>query len=90
MFNVTATHTTESAVPHHRVWYLSVIRVEKCKDALEKKKPSEKDTTTELAAPEAALYAQIQRVLQQARQRAKRSVNQVMVQAYWQIGQLIV
>jgi predicted nuclease of restriction endonuclease-like (RecB) superfamily len=57
---------------------------------LEKKKPSEKDTTTALAAPEAALYAQIQRVLQQARQRAKRSVNQVMVQAYWQIGQLIV
>ena len=57
---------------------------------MEKKKPSVKDTTTALAAPEAALYAQIQRVLQQARQRAKRSVNQVMVQAYWQIGQLIV
>ena len=57
---------------------------------MEKKNPSEKDTTTALAAPEAALYAQIQRVLQQARQRAKRSVNQVMVQAYWQIGQLIV
>jgi len=57
---------------------------------LEKKNPSEKDTTTALAAPEATLYAQIQRVLQQARQRAKRSVNQVMVQAYWQIGQLIV
>ena len=57
---------------------------------MEKKNPSEKDTTTALAAPEAALYAQIQRVLQQARQRAKRSVNQVMVLAYWQIGQLIV
>ncbi len=57
---------------------------------MEKKTPSEKDTTTALAAPEAALYAQIQRVLQQARQRAKRSVNQVMVLAYWQIGQLIV
>ena len=66
------------------------MRVEKCEDALEKKNPSEKDTTTALAAPEATLYAQIQRVLQQARQRAKRSVNQVMVQAYWQIGQLIV
>ena len=57
---------------------------------MEKKNPSEKDTTTALAAPEAALYAQIQLVLQQARQRAQRSVNQVMVQAYWQIGQLIV
>lgn len=57
---------------------------------MQKKNPSEKDTTTALAAPEAALYAQIQRVLQLARQRAKRSVNQVMVQAYWQIGQLIV
>ena len=57
---------------------------------MQKKKPSEKDTTTALAVPEAALYAQIQHVLQQARQRAQRSVNQVMVQAYWQIGQLIV
>jgi hypothetical protein len=46
------------------------MRVEKCEDALEKKNPSEKDTTTALAAPEATLYAQIQRVLQQARQRA--------------------
>ncbi|WP_233202456.1 DUF1016 N-terminal domain-containing protein [Limnohabitans sp. JirII-31] len=90
MFHVTPTHTIKSATSHHRVWYLSVIRVEKCEDALQKKKPSEKDTTTALATPEAALYAQIQHVLQQARQRAKRSVNQVMVQAYWQIGQLIV
>lgn len=57
---------------------------------MQKKKPSEEDTTTALAVPEAALYAQIQLVLQQARQRAQRSVNQVMVQAYWQIGQLIV
>ena len=57
---------------------------------MEKKKPSEKDTTSALAATETALYAQIQDVLQQARQRAKRSVNQTMVQAYWQIGQLIV
>ena len=46
--------------------------------------------TEALAPTEAALYAQIQNVLQQARQQAKRSVNQVMVQAYWQIGQLIV
>ena len=37
-----------------------------------------------------ALYAQIQTVLQQARQQAKRSVNQTMVQTYWQIGKLIV
>ena len=43
-----------------------------------------------LAPTEAALYAQIETVLQQARQQAKRSVNQVMVQAYWQVGQLIV
>ena len=57
---------------------------------MQKKKSSEEDTTTALAVPEAALYAQIQLVLQQARQRAQRSVNQVMVQAYWQIGQLIV
>ena len=57
---------------------------------MQKKKSSEEDTTTALAVPEAALYAQIQHVLQQARQRAQRSVNQVMVQAYWQIGQLIV
>lgn len=36
------------------------------------------------------LYAQIQGVLQQARQQAKRSVNQTMVLAYWQVGKLIV
>lgn len=36
------------------------------------------------------LYAQIQTVLQQARHQARRSVNQAMVQAYWQVGQLIV
>jgi predicted nuclease of restriction endonuclease-like (RecB) superfamily len=37
-----------------------------------------------------ALYAQIQDVLQQARRQAKRSINQTMVQAYWQVGKLIV
>ena len=37
-----------------------------------------------------ALYAQIQAVLQQARIHAKRSVNQTMVLAYWQVGKLIV
>ena len=36
------------------------------------------------------LYTQVHAVLQQARQQAKRSVNQVMVQAYWQVGRLIV
>jgi len=36
------------------------------------------------------LYSQIQDVLQQARQQAKRSVNQAMVLAYWQVGKLIV
>lgn len=38
----------------------------------------------------ADLYAQIQAVLHQARQQARRSVNQAMVQAYWQVGRLIV
>lgn len=37
-----------------------------------------------------ALYAQILGVLTQARTHAKRSVNQTMVQAYWQVGRLIV
>ena len=37
-----------------------------------------------------ALFAQIQDVLRQARQQAKRSVNQTMVLAYWQVGKLIV
>lgn len=37
-----------------------------------------------------ALFAQIQDVLRQARQQAKRSVNQAMVLAYWQVGKLIV
>lgn len=42
------------------------------------------------AATTDALFAQIQTVLAQARQGAQRSVNQAMVQAYWQVGQLIV
>jgi predicted nuclease of restriction endonuclease-like (RecB) superfamily len=36
------------------------------------------------------LYVQILGVLTQARTHAKRSVNQTMVQAYWQVGRLIV
>ena len=36
------------------------------------------------------LYSQIQDILQQARQQARRSVNQAMVLAYWQVGKLIV
>lgn len=47
-------------------------------------------STEGLPTAESALYAQIQGVLQQARQQAQRSVNQVMVQAYWQVGRLIV
>jgi predicted nuclease of restriction endonuclease-like (RecB) superfamily len=41
------------------------------------------------AAPE-ALYGQIREVLAQARQQTWRQVNQTMVQAYWQVGRLIV
>lgn len=37
-----------------------------------------------------ALYGQIREVLAQARQQTWRNVNQVMVQAYWQVGRLIV
>jgi predicted nuclease of restriction endonuclease-like (RecB) superfamily len=40
-------------------------------------------------APE-ALYGQIREVLAQARQQTWRQVNQTMVQAYWQVGRLIV
>lgn len=43
---------------------------------------------TPLANAADALYAQIQDVLQQARQQAKRSVNQTMVLAYWHVGTL--
>ena len=37
-----------------------------------------------------ALLSQVQSVLRQARQQAHRSVNRVMVEAYWRVGQLIV
>lgn len=37
-----------------------------------------------------ALYAQVRAVLALARQQAHRNVNQTMVQAYWQVGRLIV
>lgn len=52
------------------------------------------DLSASTGAPEVnsadTLYTQIQGVLQQARQQAKRSVNQAMVLAYWQVGRLIV
>jgi len=57
------------------------------------KKPNTSMTAskaTPLANAADALYAQIQDVLQRARQQAKRSVNQTMVLAYWQVGKLIV
>ena len=47
-------------------------------------------TVTPLVNSADALYGQIQAVLQQARQHAKRSVDQTMVLAYWQVGKLIV
>lgn len=37
-----------------------------------------------------ALYGQVREVLAQARQHTWRQVNQTMVQAYWQVGRLIV
>lgn len=43
-----------------------------------------------LSPTETALFEQIQSVLLQARQQARRSVNQTMVLAYWQVGKLIV
>jgi hypothetical protein len=36
------------------------------------------------------LFGQVREVLIHARQHAHRSVNQAMVQAYWQVGRLIV
>jgi hypothetical protein len=47
-------------------------------------------TVTPLLNSADGLYDQIQAVLQQARRQAKRSVNQAMVLAYWQVGKLIV
>lgn len=41
-----------------------------------------------LALP--ALLSQVQTVLREARQQAHRSINRVMVEAYWRVGQLIV
>lgn len=36
------------------------------------------------------LLQQVQAVLREARQRAQRSVNRAMVEAYWRVGRLIV
>ena len=36
------------------------------------------------------LYIQIKQILDEARKQAYRSINSVMVQAYWNIGKLIV
>lgn len=50
-------------------------------------------TGTELAKTPASLPSllqQVQTVLRAARQQAHRSVNRVMVEAYWQVGRLIV
>lgn len=52
--------------------------------------PSSVTTTDAEPGPLAALYAQVRAVLAQARQVAQRNVHQVMVQSYWQVGQIIV
>ncbi|WP_110399802.1 PDDEXK nuclease domain-containing protein [Sphaerotilus hippei] len=61
---------------------------------MNKKKATAPADKTGLAAvegdPAQALYAQIQAVLSQARQQVRRQINQAMVQAYWQVGRLIV
>ena len=61
---------------------------------MNKKKATAPANKTGLAAvegdPAQALYAQIQAVLSQARQQVRRHINQAMVQAYWQVGRLIV
>ena len=48
------------------------------------------ETTDAEPGPLAALYAQVRAVLAQARQVAQCHVNKVMVQSYWQVGQIIV
>ena len=47
-------------------------------------------TTEDVPTHLPSLWAQVRDVLLQARQTAQRSVNQVMVQSYWHVGQLIV
>jgi hypothetical protein len=46
-------------------------------------------TPTSTQLPD-ALYASIAEVLQAARMQVRQSVNSAMVQAYWQVGRLIV
>jgi hypothetical protein len=43
-----------------------------------------------LAVDRSNLYAGIREVLSTSRQQARQAVNEAMVQAYWQIGRLIV
>jgi len=40
--------------------------------------------------PKREFYSQVQEILSQARSRAYRSVNFIMVEAYWNVGRLIV
>lgn len=51
---------------------------------------SSKDVTPPPAQQPDALYASIAEVLQTARTQVRQSVNSAMVQAYWQVGRLIV
>lgn len=44
----------------------------------------------ETQSPEQKLYSQIREVIQKARNKAYRSVNFIMVEAYWNVGRLIV
>lgn len=59
-------------------------------DRMMKRRLKTQPATTAPAVPEEQLYVQVRHVLAHARGLAHRSVNQAMVQAYWQVGRLIV
>ena len=52
--------------------------------------PVRKASAPALPSELPALLSQVQTVLREARQQAQRSVNRVMVEAYWRVGRLIV
>ena len=51
---------------------------------------SSKKTVTDLAATKEPLFDSVRLIIEQAKNQVKQAVNKQMVQAYWQIGRLIV
>ncbi len=72
------------------ILYVTFMKESRCREGKCHIKPGNENMSNELNQFNTALYGAIRQVLESARKSAYKAVNFAMVQAYWQIGRLIV